>query len=87
MGLVSHPRGWGQAAHGGSLWGWIRCDPEVYRCRGVVEGGMKTRLGRAYLCERKPWTATVRVFLELIAYGLRVLLFLLPPRPGYKAIY
>jgi hypothetical protein len=28
----------------------------------------------------------VRVFLELIAYGLRVL-SLLPPPPGYKAIY
>jgi hypothetical protein len=25
--------------------------------------------------------------LELIAYGLRVLLSLLPPPPGYKAIY
>jgi hypothetical protein len=52
-----------------------------------MEGGMKTRLGRAYLCERKPWTATVRMFLELIAYGFRVLLSLLPPPPGYKAIY
>jgi hypothetical protein len=33
--------------------GW---DPEVYRFRGVVEGvfgGMKTRLGGAYLWERK----------------------------------
>jgi hypothetical protein len=48
---------------------------------------MKTRLGEAYLWERKPRTATVRVFLELIAYGLRVLLSLLPPPPGYKAIY
>jgi hypothetical protein len=40
--------------------GW---DPEVYRFRGVVEGvfgGMKTRLGGAYLWERKPWTAMVR---------------------------
>jgi hypothetical protein len=67
--------------------GW---DPEVYRFRGVVEGvfgGMKTRLGGAYLWERKPWTAMVRAFLELIAYGLRVLLSLLPPPPGYKAIY
>jgi hypothetical protein len=67
--------------------GW---DPEVYRFRGVVEGvfgGMKTRLGGAYLWERKPWTAMVRAFLELIAYGLRVLLSLLPPSPGYKAIY
>jgi len=44
-------------------------------------------VGRAYLCERKPWTATVRAFLKLIAYGLRVLLSLLPPPPGYKAIY
>ena len=35
----------------------------------------------------KPWTAMVRAFLELIAYGLRVLLPLLPPPPGYKAIY
>jgi hypothetical protein len=67
--------------------GW---DPEVYRFRGVVEGvfgGMKTRLGGAYLWERKPWTAMVRAFLGLIAYGLRVLLSLLPPPPGYKAIY
>jgi hypothetical protein len=66
--------------------GW---DPEVYRFRGVVEGvfgGMKRRLSGAYLWERKPWTAMVRAFLELIAYGLRVLLSLLPP-PGYKAIY
>ena len=62
-------------------------DPEVYRCRGVVEGGMKTRLGGAYLWERKRRTAMVRVFLELIAYGLRVPLSLLPPPPGYKAIY
>jgi hypothetical protein len=37
-----------------------------------VFGGMKTRLGGAYLWERKPWTAMVRTFLELIAYGLRV---------------
>jgi hypothetical protein len=62
--------------------GW---DPEVYRFRGVVEGvfgGMKRRLGGAYLWERKPWTAMVRAFLELIAYGLRVLLSLLPPPPG-----
>jgi hypothetical protein len=48
---------------------------------------MKTRLGGAYLWERKRWTAMVRAFLELIAYGLRVLLSLLPPPPGYKAIY
>jgi hypothetical protein len=48
---------------------------------------MKTRLGGAYLWERKPWTAMVRAFLELIAYDLRVLLSLLPPPPGYKAIY
>ncbi len=67
--------------------GW---DPEVYRFRGVVEGvfgGMKTRLGGGYLMERKPWTAMARALLELIAYGLRVLLSLLPPPPGYKAIY
>jgi putative transposase len=32
---------------------------------------MKTRLGGAYLWERKRWTAMVRTFLELIAYGLR----------------
>ncbi|WP_182224039.1 hypothetical protein [Thermus thermophilus] len=37
--------------------------------------------------ERKPWTAMARALLELIAYGLRVLLSLLPPPPGYKAIY
>ncbi|BAW02505.1 hypothetical protein TTMY_2139 [Thermus thermophilus] len=67
--------------------GW---DLEVYRFRGVVEGvfgGMKTRLGGGYLLERKPWTAMARALLELIAYGLRVLLSLLPPPPGYKAIY
>ncbi|KOX89563.1 hypothetical protein BVI061214_00731 [Thermus aquaticus] len=29
----------------------------------------------------------VRAFLELIACGLRVLLSLLPPPHGYKAIY
>jgi len=45
------------------------------------------RLGGGYLLERKPWTARLRAFLELIAYGLRVLLSLLPPPPGYKAIY
>ncbi len=28
-----------------------------------------------------------RAFLELLAYGLRVLFSLLPPPPGYKAIY
>ncbi|BAW02006.1 transposase family protein [Thermus thermophilus] len=71
---------------------WVRegWDLEVYRFRGVVEGvfgGMKTRLGGGYLWERKPWTARLRAFLELIAYGLRVLLSLLPPPPGYKAIY
>ncbi|WP_259349120.1 transposase [Thermus thermophilus] len=67
--------------------GW---DPEVYRFRGVGEGvfgGVKTRLGGGYLWERKPWTAMARALLELIAYGLRVLLSLLPPPPGYKAIY
>ena len=37
--------------------------------------------------ERKPWTAMARALLELIAYGLRVLLSLLPPPPGYKTIY
>jgi len=52
-----------------------------------VFGGMKTRLGGGYLWERKPWTAMARALLELIAYGLRVLLSLLPPPPGYKAIY
>ena len=45
------------------------------------------RLGGGYLLERKPWTARLRAFLELIAYGLRVLLSLLPPPPGYKALY
>ena len=48
---------------------------------------MKTRLGGGCLMERKLWTAMLRAFLELIAYGLRVLLSLLPPPPGYKAIY
>ena len=52
-----------------------------------VVGGMKTRLGGGYLWERKPWTAMARALLELIAYGLRVLLSLLPPPPGHKAIY
>ena len=58
----------------------------VGRVEGVF-GGMKTRLGGGYLWERKPWTAMARALLELIAYGLRVLLSLLPPPPGYKAIY
>ncbi|GAA6755990.1 hypothetical protein Thermus77420_14660 [Thermus thalpophilus] len=65
-------------------------DPAVYRFRGVVEGvfgGMKTGLRGGYLAERKPKTAMVRAFLELLAYGLRVLFSLLPPPPGYKAIY
>ena len=48
---------------------------------------MKTRLGGGYLMERRPWTDMARAFLELIAYGLRVLLSLLPPPPGCKAIY
>jgi hypothetical protein len=52
-----------------------------------VFGGIKTRLGRAYLWERKAWTAMVRAFLELIAYGLRVLLSPLPLSPRHKAIY
>ncbi|WP_370532372.1 hypothetical protein [Thermus sp.] len=43
-------------------------------------------LGRFGPCgERKPRAAMVRAFLELLAYGLRVL-FSLPPPPGYKAI-
>jgi hypothetical protein len=50
-------------------------------------GGDEDTLDRAYLWERKPWTAMARAFLELIAYGLKVLLSLLPPPPGYKAIY
>ncbi len=67
-----------------------RWDGEVYRRRGVVEGvfgGMKTRLRRGYLQERKPHTAMWRAFMEFLAYGLRILLTLLPPQGGYKAIY
>ncbi|AMA76270.1 hypothetical protein AV541_06105 [Thermus parvatiensis] len=45
---------------------------------------MKTRLGGGYLWERKPWTAMARALLELIAYGLRVLLSLLPPLRGTR---
>ncbi|MGC8904690.1 MAG: hypothetical protein ACP5OL_06095, partial [Thermus sp.] len=59
--------------------GWLLADAGF--------GGMKARLGGGYLWERKPWTAMARALLELIAYGLRVLLSLLPPPPGYKAIY
>jgi hypothetical protein len=33
-------------------------------------GGDEDTLDRAHLRERKPWTAMVRAFLELIAYGL-----------------
>ena len=54
---------------------------------GGVFGGLGRRGGGGYLWERKPWTAMARALLELIAYGLRVLLSLLPPPPGYKAIY
>ena len=61
------------AGWGGWVW-WLR---------GVFSGGG----GGGYLWERKPWTAMARALLELIAYGLRVLLSLLPPPPGYKAIY
>ena len=81
-------RGWLLAAAGlDGRGGWVG---GVGGLRGVVEGvfgGMKTRLGGGYLWERKPWTAMARALLELIAYGLRVLLSLLPPPPGYKAIY
>ena len=82
--------GGGEAREGARVRAREGWDPEVYRFRGVVEGvfgGMKTRLGGGYLWERKPWTAMARALLELIAYGLRVLLSLLPPPPGYKAIY
>jgi hypothetical protein len=67
----------------------VRAPQTGHASRWWREGlvGMKTRLGGAYLWERKRWTAMVRAFLELIAYGLRVLLSLLPPPPGYKAIY
>jgi hypothetical protein len=50
-------------------------------------GGAGVGVGGGYLWERRPWTAMARVLLELVAYGLRVLLSLLPPPPGYKAIY
>jgi hypothetical protein len=89
-GYAPDPRLGGKAREGARVRAREGWGPEVYRFRGVVEGvfgGMKTRLGGAYLWERKPWTAMVRAFLELIAYGLRVLLSLLPPPHGYKAIY
>ncbi len=56
----------------------------VIRLRG---GGEAREEARVRALERKPWTAMARALLELIAYGLRVLLSLLPPPPGYKAIY
>ncbi len=74
---------------GGRPW---RCSVpgEVYRLRGVVEGvfgAIKTRWRGGYGRERMPRTAMLRALLELVAYGLRVLPSLLPPPPGYKAIY
>jgi hypothetical protein len=55
---------------------------------GAGAGGVGPRgVPGAYLWERRPWTAMVRAFLEPIAYDLRVLLSLLPPLPGYKAIH
>ncbi len=55
--------------------------------RREVAARMKTRLRRGYLQERKPHTAMWRAFMEFLAYGLRILLTLLPPQGGYKAIY
>ncbi|GLV49269.1 transposase [Thermus sp. LT1-2-5] len=83
-------RGGGEVREGLRAWGREVWDPGVYRFRGVVGGvfgGMKTRLGGGYLLERTPKTARARALLELAVYALRVLLSLLPPPPGYKAIY
>ncbi len=52
-----------------------------------VWGALGESGARARALEQKPWTAMARGLLELIAYGLKVLLSLLPPPPGYKAIY
>ncbi|GBD11302.1 hypothetical protein HRbin23_00960 [bacterium HR23] len=54
--------------------------PALYRLRGVVEGvfgGIKTRLLGGYLAEMGEETPRKRVFLEALAYNLRVLLSLL----------
>jgi hypothetical protein len=87
-GYAPDPRLGGKAREGARVRAREGWGPEVYRFRGVVEGvfgGMKSGWGGLPL--GKPWTAMVRAFLELIACGLRVLLSLLPPPPGYKAIY
>ncbi|GAA6735095.1 IS5-like element ISTth7 family transposase [Thermus oshimai] len=83
-------RGGGEAKEGRRVRGREGFDGEMYRRRGVVEGvcgGLKTRMRGGYLQERKALTAMRRAFLELVAYGLRVFLSLLPPSEGCKAIY
>ena len=67
--------------------GEAREEARVRAREGGGGGGRGPGGGGGYLWERKPWTAMARALLELIAYGLRVLLSLLPPPPGYKAIY
>ncbi len=78
------PSGSGGAAGTGA--GWV--GPRgvlVSRGGGGGVWGDEEAAGRG-LPLGKPWTAMARAFLELIAYGLRVLLSLLPPPPGYKAV-
>ena len=50
-----------------------------------ITQGLATNPGFFHL-EPMGKTAMARALLELIAYGLRVLLSLLPPPPGYKAL-
>jgi len=62
------------------LLGKRQFDPSLYRLRGVVEGvfgAVKTRLWGGYLLEVLPQMAQKRVYLEAVAYNLRLLLRLL----------
>ncbi len=65
----------------------FRRGKEVRRVIRLRGGGEAREEARVRALEQKPWTAMARGLLELIAYGLKVLLSLLPPPPGYKAIY
>jgi hypothetical protein len=71
-------------------WAAFHWEDALYRFRGVVEGvfgGMKSRWAGGYLMERKPSSAMKRIFLEAIAYDLRILLTLTPVPKGFKPIY